>query len=168
MVEALGINPFEMLFAVINFLILVGVLTKFLYNPYLEMLESRKRSIQDSFDHAADTTRLAEKKLDDYNKRIANVESESREIIKNAKIKAEAQANDIIEEANAKATEIRLRAEKEIERQQAKALSEVKEHIAAMALLAAEKVLERELSLKGEEHLMEDILEQVGATKWQN
>ncbi len=168
MVEALGISLTEIIFAVVNFLILVGVLTKFLYNPYLNMLDSRKQSIIDSFAHAEDTNRLADEKLDTYNKRIANVENESREIIKNAKIKAEAQASDIIAEANQKAAAIKLQAEKEIERERAKAFAEMKEQVAVMALMAAEQILEREVSLAGDEHLIDNIIEQVGAAEWQN
>ncbi|MBE6033527.1 F0F1 ATP synthase subunit B [Aminipila sp.] len=168
MVEALGIDLKEIIFAIVNFLILVGVLAKFLYHPFLEMLENRKQTIKDSFAQAAETIRLADEKLDNYNMQISNVERESREIIKNAKLKAEAQASDIIDEANAKAAEIKLSAEKEAERQQAKALAEVKAQVAAMALLAAEKILEKELELEGQEHLIDNIIEQVGAAKWQN
>lgn len=166
--EALHIDAYQIIFAVINFLILVGVLTKFLYIPYLAILEDRKRSIQDSFDHATDTNKLADRKLDEYNKRIANVEAESREIIKNAKIRAEAQANDIIEEANATAARIKEKAELEVERQQAKAMSEMKAQIAELALLAAERILERELTVSGQDQLIDGIIEEVGATKWQN
>ncbi|QHI72450.1 F0F1 ATP synthase subunit B [Aminipila terrae] len=168
MVEALGINFTEIIFAIVNFLILVTVLAKFLYKPFIEMLENRKQSIQDSFDHAADTNRRADEKMDEYNKRISNVEQEGREIVKNAKIKAEAQASDIINEANAKAAEIKLHAENEVERQKAKALAEMKAQVAAMALLAAEKILEKDLELEGQEHLIDNIIEQVGAAKWQN
>lgn len=168
MVEALGIDLKEIIFAVVNFLILVGVLTKFLYQPYLNMLDARKQSIVDSFAHAEDTNRLADEKLDTYNKRIANVENESREIIKNAKIKAEAQASDIIAEANQKAAAIKLQAEKEIERERMKAFAEMKEQVAVMALMAAEQILEREVSLAGDEHLIDNIIEQVGAAEWQN
>ncbi len=168
MVEALGISLTEIIFAVVNFLILVGVLTKFLYNPFLNMLDARKQSIVDSFAHAEDTNRLADEKLDTYNKRIANVDAESREIIKNAKIKAEAQASDIIAEANQKAAAIKLQAEKEIEREKAKAFAEMKEQVAVMALMAAEQILEREVSLAGDEHLIDNIIEQVGAAEWQN
>lgn len=168
MVEALGIDLKEIIFAVVNFLILVGVLTKFLYQPYLNMLDARKQSIVDSFAHAEDTNRLADEKLDTYNKRIANVENESREIIKNAKIKAEAQASDIIAEANQKAAAIKLQAEKEIERERIKAFAEMKEQVAVMALMAAEQILEREVSLAGDEHLIDNIIEQVGAAEWQN
>lgn len=168
MVEALGINFTEIIFAIVNFLILVGVLAKFLYNPFLEMLENRKQTIKDSFDHAADTNKRADEKMDEYSKRISNVEREGREIIKNAKIKAESQASDIIDEANAKAADMKLHAEKEVERQKAKALSEMKAQVAAMALLAAEKILEKDLEIEGQEHLIDNIIEQVGAAKWQN
>lgn len=168
MVEALGINFTEIIFAIVNFLILVGVLAKFLYNPFLEMLENRKQTIKDSFDHAADTNKRADEKMDEYSKRISNVEREGREIIKNAKIKAESQASDIIDEANAKAADMKLHAEKEVERQKAKALSEMKAQVSAMALLAAEKILEKDLEIEGQEHLIDNIIEQVGAAKWQN
>ena len=43
MIEALGISLKEFIFYMINFLILVGVLTKFLYKPFLGVLEERKR-----------------------------------------------------------------------------------------------------------------------------
>ncbi|QIB70596.1 F0F1 ATP synthase subunit B [Aminipila butyrica] len=166
--EALGINFTEIIFAIVNFVILVTVLAKFLYRPFTQMLENRKQAIQDSFDQAADTNKRADEKMDQYNKRIANVELEGRDIIKSAKLKAEAQASDIINEANAKATEIKLHAETEVERQKAKALAEMKSHVAAMALLAAEKILEKDLALEGQEHLIDNIVEQVGAAKWQN
>ena len=111
---------------------------------------------------------MADRKLDEYNKRIANVEAESREIIKNAKIRAEAQANDIIEEANATAARIKEKAELEVERQKAKVMSEMKAQIAELALLAAERILERELTVSGQDQLIDGIIEEVGATKWKN
>ncbi len=168
MVEALGISLHEIIFAIVNFLILVGVLTKFLYKPYLNMIDARQQSIKDSFAHAADTNRLADEKMDQYNKRIANAENEGREIIKNAKVKAEAQANDIIAEATKEAADIKLRAEKEVERQRAKAMSEMKSEIAAMAVLVAERVLEREMAQTGQAQYIDSVIEEVGAAKWQN
>ncbi|MFR9143671.1 MAG: ATP synthase F0 subunit B, partial [Lentihominibacter sp.] len=100
MVEALGISLKEFIFYLINFLILVGILTKFLYRPFLDMLAKRKQSIKDALDNAELTNRRADEKMENYDRRIAKVEEEGREIIRNAKIKADAQARDIIDEAN--------------------------------------------------------------------
>ena len=41
MLDALGVSLKEFICALINFLILVGVLGKFLYKPILNMLENR-------------------------------------------------------------------------------------------------------------------------------
>ena len=96
MIEALGISLTEFIFYLINFLILVGVLTKFLYKPFLNVMETRKQSIKDALDNAELTNRRADEKMQNYNKRIARAEEEGREIIKEAKIKADAQARQII------------------------------------------------------------------------
>ena len=45
MVEALGIDLKEIIFAIANFLILLAVLAKFMYKPFLANLERRKQML---------------------------------------------------------------------------------------------------------------------------
>jgi F-type H+-transporting ATPase subunit b len=168
MIEALHMSLLEVIFAIVNFLILVGVLAKFLYRPFLAMLEERNQSIRGAFENAEATNRRADEKLEAYNKRIASVEEEGREILRNARQRAETQAKEIVDEASERASQMVVQAQKEIERQQAKALTELKGQVAALALLAAEKVLEKELSGEGHGQLVESILEQAGESGWQN
>lgn len=117
MVEALGISLKEFIFYLINFLILMGVLTRFLYKPFLNMLATRKQSIKDALDNAELINRRADEKMEQYSKRISKVEEESREIIRTAKIQADAQARDIIEDARKEAGDIIAKAEKTIEKE---------------------------------------------------
>lgn len=168
MVEALGINLTEFIFYLINFLILVGVLTKFLYRPFLNVLDTRKQSIQDALDNAELTNRRADEKMEQYNRQIAKVEDEGREIIKDAKVRAEAQAADIIEEANTRANEMILAAEQRIERERQKALDDMKRQIGVLALLAAEKIVERDIAQIGQDTIVDEIIEQAGNRQWQN
>jgi F-type H+-transporting ATPase subunit b len=168
MIEALHMSLLEVIFAIVNFLILVGVLAKFLYRPFLAMKEERNQSIRGAFENAEATNRRADEKLEAYNKRIASVEEEGREILRNARQRAETQAKEIVDEASERANQMVVQAQKEIERQQAKALTELKGQVAALALLAAEKVLEKELSGEGHGQLVESILEQAGESGWQN
>ena len=168
MIVALHMSFLEVIFAIVNFLILVGVLAKFLYRPFLAMLEERNQSIRGAFENAEATNRRADEKLEAYNKRIASVEEEGREILRNARQRAETQAKEIVDEASERANQMVVQAQKEIERQQAKALTELKGQVAALALLAAEKVLEKELSGEGHGQLVESILEQAGESGWQN
>lgn len=168
MVEALGISLKEFIFYLINFLILTGVLTKFLYKPFLNVLETRKNSIRDALDNAESTNRRADAKMANYEKKIAKLEDEGREIIKEAKLKAESQANDIIEEANRQASRILTQAQKEIERERIQAVAEMKQQLGALVLMAAEKIIEKEIQVNGQDQIIEKVLEEAGASKWQN
>ena len=168
MIEALGISLTEFIFYLINFLILVGVLTKFLYKPFLNVMETRKQSIKDSLDNAELTNRRADEKMQNYNKRIARAEEEGREIIKEAKIKADAQARQIIEDAQTEAGEIMSKAERTIEREREKAMEEMRQEIAALALLAAEKIVEHEIQRVGQEAIVDEVIRQARSTGWQN
>ena len=168
MVEALGISLKEFIFYLINFLILMGVLTRFLYKPFLNMLAARKQSIKDALDNAELTNRRADEKMEQYSKRISKVEEESREIIRTAKIKVDAQARDIIEDARKEAGDIIAKAEKTIEKEKEKAMEEMKQEIAVLAVMAAEKIVEREIQRAGQEAIVEEVIRQARSTGWRN
>lgn len=161
-------NLFTIFATIVNFIVLILILKRLLFDKVNDAIEERNNEIIETINSAETKNLEADKLMKSCEKQIAELESEGREIIKTAKIKAETQASEIINEANAKATEIKLHAEKEIERQRTRALAEMKSQVAAMALLAAEKILEKDLELEGQEHLIDNIIEQVGAAKWQN
>lgn len=168
MVEALGVSLVEFIFYLINFLILIAVLAKFLYKPFLNLMDTRKQSIKDALDNAELTNRRADEKLQNYNKRIARVEEESREIVREAKAKADAQARDIIEEANQKAEEMIAKAEQTIQREREKAVEEMRQEIAALAILVAEKIVEQEIQRVGQEAIVDEVIRQARSTGWQS
>ena len=168
MLDALGINLKDLIFAVANFLILVLILGKFLYKPFLGILEKRKQTIEDAFTNAEATNRKADEKYEAYTKKLARAEAESREIIKNARLKADDHANMIVEEAKAEAARIKLQAEKEAVREKEKALREVREQIGQLAILAAEQILEKEVAAEGQEEIIDIVLERAGTSQWQN
>ena len=168
MLDALGINLKDLIFAVANFLILVLILGKFLYKPFLGILEKRKQTIEDAFTNAEATNRKADEKYEAYTKKLARAEAESREIIKNTRLKADDHANMIVEEAKAEAARIKLQAEKEAVREKEKALREVREQIGQLAILAAEQILEKEVAAEGQEEIIDRVLEKAGTSQWQN
>ena len=131
-------------------------------------METRSNSIQDAFDSAEAVNRRADEKMQNYTKRIANVEAEGREIIRDAKIKADAQAREIIEDANKQATEIMNKAERNIEREKQKAMEEMRKEVAALAMLAAERIVEREIQNIGQDEIVDEVINKARSTGWQN
>lgn len=168
MVEVLGIDLKTIIFSIANFLILMGVLTKFLYRPFLDLLDKRKQSIKDAFDNADMTNRKADEKLEAYNKKIANVEAEGRDIIKNARVRADEQAQMIVDEAGKKAEDMIKQAQTQIERERQQALQEMRQQITELSMMAAVKIVEKELETTGQDRIIDEIIEQAGKSGWQN
>ena len=168
MLDALGLNLKEIIFTMVNFLILVFVLGKFIYKPFLGMLENRKQMIQEKFDRADAVNKRADARMAKYNRQIAGAEEESREIIRDAKQKAEAQAQAIIDEAKAEAAEIIAKAERTIEIEQAKAIEGLHNEIAELALLAAEQIVGDKIEDAGQEAIVDRVIRNAREAEWQN
>ncbi|MGN0702224.1 MAG: F0F1 ATP synthase subunit B [Lentihominibacter sp.] len=168
MLDALGLNLKEIIFAMVNFLILVFVLGKFIYKPFLGMLEKRKQMIQEKFDRADAVNKRADARMAKYNRQIAGAEEESREIIRDARQKAEAQAQAIIDEAKAEAAEIIAKAERTIEMEQAKAIEGLHNEIAELALLAAEQIVGDKIEDAGQEAIVDRVIRNAREAEWQN
>lgn len=152
----------------VTILVLFLILKKFFFEKVHNFVIARENAVKDAFDGAEITNRKADEKLDAYNKRIANIENEGREIIQKAKKRADDQAKRILDEAQAKADFMTLQAQNEIEREKQKALSEMKNQVGILALLAAEKIIEKNLEIEGQDVLIDQIIEQVGKSTWQN
>ena len=152
----------------ITVIVLFLVLKKFFFEKVKNFMETRSNSIQDAFDSAEAVNRRADEKMQNYTKRIANVEAEGREIIRDAKIKADAQAREIIEDANKQATEILNKAERNIGREKQKAMEEMRKEVAALAMMAAERIVEREIQNVGQDEIVDEVINKARSTGWQN
>lgn len=152
----------------ITVIVLFLVLKKFFFEKVHKFIEARENAVKDAFSSAEAVNRKADEKMENYNRQIAKIESQGRDIIKEAKIRAEAQAAEIVDDANVKASEMIVAAEKQIERERQKALSDMKQQVATLALLAAEKIVERDIAQVGQDQIVEEIIEQAGSRQWQN
>jgi len=157
------------LMILINLVILYIIMKRFFFEKIHNFMVARENAIKDAFESAANTNRMAVEKLEAYNKQIAQIESQGREIIQKAKAKADTQALDILEEANSKASNVMRQAENEIARQQTKAISEMKKEVGTLALMAAEKIMEKTLEDSGDQdEIIDKILKEAGTSGWQN
>lgn len=149
-------------------LVLYLIMKRKFFDKVHNFMVNRENSVRDSLDNAAKTNEVAEQKLADYEKRIENFEAEGREIVKAAKVKADANARDIIEEANERANQMIKQAEEEIQRLQARAVSDMKAQLGGLAIMAAEKILEKQLEVSGQEEYIAGVIEEAGKSLWQN
>lgn len=159
---------FTLLFQVVNTLILFGALTYVLFKPVKAMIEQRQNLISDQLDDAKEKNVEADTLIADYSGKIAAIEEQGRIMIHEASVKAENRGNEIIKAAEKEAELIKKRAEKEIEREKLKAVNELKEDIVSLSLLAASRILEKDIDQDQHKSLINQFLEEVGDTSWQN
>ncbi len=157
-----------LLFIWLTVLVLYLIMKHFFFEKVHNFMENRTSQIKESFENAEQVNQLAAEKLLNYEEKIDQVQTEAREIIKDAKLRADAQAKAIVDDANQRAMEKMQQAEKDIENERLRAIGEMREQIAALAILAAQKVLEQKLEVSGQDELIDQIIQESGGSTWRN
>ncbi len=159
---------YDLVFQIINTLILFFVLKHFLFEPVKKVMDERQENINHELESAELKNKAADALVEEYEAKLKNIEDEGRAIIKEATEKGHLRATDIIKDADKEANNIRKRAHKDIEREQTKAVNELKEEIVSLSLLAASKVLEEDIDDNKHKILVNQFLDDLGDTKWGN
>ena len=156
----------NLLFSAITVLVLFLILKKFFFEKVHNFMEERENEVRTQFETAEGNNRLAEQKLMDYEERIKNYQSEGREIIKAAKDDAKVQAQSILDDAKEKARVAIEKSEAEIERQKNNARRELKDEIGSLAVMAAERIIEKELSDRNQSEIVDKIIREAEEERW--
>lgn len=160
-----SIDPGTIVFTLINTLIIFLIFRIFLFKPVCKILDKRRELAAAEIAEAQKAKESAEKTEQEYLAKLAEAKNEAAEIVKAATLRAQAREDEIISEANAKAAEIRAKAEENIERDKQRAVNEIKDEISAMVIMAASKVVEKEISQQENEELISGFLAEVGSAK---
>ncbi len=154
--EALGLNLGFFLVQLFNF-ILAALILSAAWKPLTEALEKRKATIAKGLEDA----RVAEDARANAEKEAANIIAEAQ--AERAKIVAEANAQadkvrvDLKAAAEAEAADIKSAAEAGIEEARNNVLNDVRPHISALAMAAANKVVGESLDKKKQQALIDDF-----------
>ena len=127
------------------------------------MLDKRKEMASKAITDAEKANAAAEAAEKEYNERLAEAKAQADDIVKQATLRAQKREEEIVAEANQKAADIRAKAEENIERDKQRAINEVKDQISELVVMAASKVVEKELSASDNEEIISSFLSEVGA-----
>ena len=163
--DLVSIDPGTILFTLIKTLIIYLIFRIFLYKPVCNILEKRREMAAAEIAEAQKAKETAQKAEQEYTARLADAKNEAAEIVKQATLRAQKREEEIVTEANQKAAEIRAKAEENIERDKQRAKNEIKDEISEMVVMAASKVVEKEISAKDNEDIISKFLSEVGAAE---
>lgn len=160
--EKLGINPGMLFSQIVNFTLMVVLLTMLLYKPILRMLNERRERIAKSLADVDAAREAAARAQQDYDRRIVEAQREAQEIIARASQASEQVAAEIRAEAQREAETIRQRAREEAAQERAHVLAEVQSQIASLSMLATERVLGQAVDANTQRQLVDQFLAEIG------
>ena len=135
----LNLDPWNILFTVINLLVFFCIIKFFLLKPIKKVMDQREKMIQDDLNNAADTKKAANKLKAEYEGNVQAAQDKAAEITKEAKKTAELQKNNIIASANDQAKEIVDKAQKNAQLEYDKTMSKLESEIAAATKVVKEQ-----------------------------
>jgi len=137
----------QIIFQIINFSVVMGALTYFLYKPVLKVLEERQKRVEEA-------QRAAEESITEKN-RISELEQKAAEILEKARENAKASESEILAAAKkqAKAEIEKMTISWEEEKKQH--LTDMKNEFISTVITTAEKVVGESLDSKKHQKLID-------------
>jgi len=162
--EAVGltVQPYWVLVAIVQFGLLFFLLQKFLWGPILRTLQTRAERIREGLDAAEAAKREREQMTVEVERLLGQARREAAELSERSTKAAEAAAVEIRTQAKAEADRIRERAKADAEQLHAQSLAQLKGEVASMVVLAAGRILGKEVDLNAHRTLIERSLDEAG------
>ena len=152
----------NLLYTVVNILVMYALLRKFLFKPVQDVLDKRQKMVDDELANAQDAKTKAEAALAAANDKLHNVDVETAARREESAQQAEKQKNQLLAEAQRQADAIVAEGKAAAEAERASKLRQADAQIADLTRTVCAKVLERNLTQQDDERLLADLLQKAG------
>ncbi|MBS19948.1 MAG: ATP synthase F0 subunit B [Chloroflexi bacterium] len=158
--DALGINLPGLITQIVSFIILFVILSKLLYKPLVGMLDQRAEKIKEGLEASERARDDASKAEEAITQQLDEARLEGQKLISQARETAEKFRKDEMEVATSDIENMKLKAEKDIQRERDAAIEDLRKEFADLVITAAEKVVTNSLDEKEHRKLIENVLEE--------
>ncbi|WP_094603942.1 ATP synthase subunit b, sodium ion specific [Sporomusa silvacetica DSM 10669] len=143
---------------IINFLILVAILTKVAYKPLMQALADRQAKIADSLETAEQEKQAAEKLKQEYLAQLAEARTQAQAIVEKAAKLAEQTKEEILKEAREESIRLVKATQEEIAREREHAIAELKGEVVTLAVAAASKIIAQNMDEQANARIVDDFI----------
>ena len=150
-------------FRVMNFVVLAVALVFVLRKPLSQALSSRIKMIKAQLDDLEIQKAEAEKQLDEYNEKLAQLEKEAQNIVDDYVRQGNEAKARILKEAEASAAKLQAQARRNIEHEFEKAKLELQKEIFEKSLVKAEEIIKGKFTGEDQDRIVDDYLKKVVA-----
>ena len=155
------LDPGLFVWTILTFLVLLGVLAKFAWNPLLKMLQDREELIRSSLEDA-EKAKMELERLNTEGQDIINkARSEAQTILSEGKAASSKMKEETLSSAKEQAKSILSDAENQIRIEKDKAISEIKNEVVDISLSIAEKLMSKNITKEDNQAIIDESLKSV-------
>lgn len=162
--EALGINAGFLIAQVINFALLFGGLTFFLWRPITNMLDARSEKIAKGLEDASAAANARRNAEDEAEKILQQARTEAQSIISEARNQGEDVAKSVESEARQEAERIRESARMDAKAERDAELAGLRDQVVAISVAMTRRLINAQMDQKKQSELVADFLARVPAS----
>lgn len=157
LLQKLGVDWKLLLAQIVNFTILLAVLTFFVYRPLLRIIDERRERIRKSMEDAEQIAHAKENITRAHEEALRNIDRECGAFLENAKNEAERAKADILRTADMEAQALLAKGREQLRAERAQAMREMQKSLATAILQMTENILEREFSPRDQERILTSV-----------
>jgi F-type H+-transporting ATPase subunit b len=163
--EALGINFGLLIVQIIAFAIVFLTLNAWVYQPMLDMMETRKQKIAQGLEDARVASEARANAEKEAAKVLAEAQAEAGKVVREATERAASAGKEVKAAAEAEAVKARETAMSEAELERNRILGDLRGQVAALAIAAANKLVGETLDEKKQRALIDEFFSGVKGGK---
>jgi ATP synthase F0 subunit b len=148
-------------FALINFAVFLGLMSRILGKPLKQMVRDRHDRIKTDLEEAKKLRDGAHAMLMEYQKKVENVDLEVQELLDTIRKEAEAEKARIIAAAEEQARRLKADAERQIAAEIERARGELKRGVTEAAIVAAGDILKKHIGADDQRKMAETYVANV-------
>lgn len=156
-----GVQPILLAGQVVNFLLLLFILKRFLYKPLLKVLEERKQKIADSLKNAEEIEKKLEQTALDREKKLREAAKDAEEMLKEAAKNADRIITEAHQKASSDIEKMIKKSEESMNLEREKMNQEIRAELATLVATGLEKVSGKVLSEKEQKDMVEKSLKEL-------
>ncbi|MDW0114076.1 MULTISPECIES: F0F1 ATP synthase subunit B [Sporosarcina] len=160
-----GLNLGDIIVTVTFFTILMLLLKKFAWGPLMGIMDQRAQLIANEIEAAEQSRLETHKLLEEQRALLKEARDNAQSIVDNARKQGETQREELISAARAEVNRMKEAATLEIATEKEKAVAAVREEFVSLSIMAASKVLGKEISEEDNRALIEETIVKAGESR---
>ena len=153
----LGINWQLLIAQVVNFMIVLGVLSYLVYKPLLDLLDKRTERVRKAMEEAKRLEEEAESLSRQRIERLKKIDEEAGILLAQARVTAEAMHSDMLDKAHKDSQKLLEKGRQDIAAERAAALRDMQDTLAKVITQLTEKLLERTFTPEDQKKALEEV-----------